>query len=89
MAGEPDPDKKLILRARATECVGLSALAVGQMAKSIVNEAMSLATQGLALEFAELNEFTFGFFCNIAELLKGEFAFFLPAVMPHVSFCSG
>lgn len=83
--GATDPDKVLVLRARATECVGLCALAVGEPAKRVVHEAMTLALSGLELEFAELNEFTFGFFCNMSELLKGDFAQFLPTVMPHVS----
>lgn len=83
--GAQDPDKILVLRARATECVGLCALAVGDAAKGVVNEAMTLALTGLDLEFAELNEFTFGFFCNMSELLKGDFAQYLPVVMPHVS----
>lgn len=86
--GDAEPEKKLILRARATECVGLAALAVGDPAKVVVHEAMTLAMLGLELDFAELNEFTFGFFSNIAELLKLDFVNYLPVVMPHVSvFC--
>lgn len=83
--GHPEPEKIIVLRARATECIGLCALAVGEPAKGIVNEAMSLALSGLELGFSELNEFTFGFFCNICELLGTDFASFLPVVMPHVS----
>ena len=74
-----------MVRARATECIGLCALAVGEPAKGIVHEAMSLALSGLELSFSELNEFTFGFFCNMCELLGADFATYLPVVMPHVS----
>lgn len=75
-----------MVRARATECIGLCALAVGEPAKAIVQESMSLVLGGLELGFSELNEFTFGFFCNICELLGADFASFLPVVMPHVSY---
>lgn len=46
---------------------------------------MNLAMNGLDLDFAELSEFTFGFFCHIANLLKTDFVHYLEAVMPRIS----
>jgi hypothetical protein len=83
--GAPEPEKIIVVRARATECIGLCALAVGEPAKGIVHDAMSLAVTGLDLGFSELNEFTFGFFCNMCELLGADFVNYLPVVMAHVS----
>eukprot|EP00026_Physarum_polycephalum_P001374 Phypoly_transcript_01375.p1 GENE.Phypoly_transcript_01375~~Phypoly_transcript_01375.p1 ORF type:complete len:1095 (+),score=165.56 Phypoly_transcript_01375:41-3286(+) len=82
--GATEPEKIIVVRARATECIGLCALAVGEPAKGIVHDAMSLALAGLELGFSELNEFTFGFFCNFCELLGADFVNYLPVVMPHI-----
>lgn len=96
---------QLILRARATECIGLAIHAVwkkhtylliphlfvfflkkvGPSARQFVPEAMNLALAGLNEEFAELKEFTYGFFSNIAEAVTTDFAPYLPVVMEHVS----
>jgi hypothetical protein len=72
---------ELILRARATECVGLAVQAIGGAARPFIPEAMEAALAGLSLDCAELKEFSYGFFSNIAEAIKADFAVYLSPVM--------
>lgn len=78
-------DTELVLRARATECIGVVASAVGlEKFSPYVQEFMQLALDGFALDFNEIREYTFGFFSNLAELLGQAFHVYLPVVMEHV-----
>lgn len=75
----------LQLRARATECIGLIAIAVGrQKFNPFLDGVMKLAIAGLKFESAELKEYTFQFFGNIAKLLQEDFSSYLNFVMEHL-----
>ncbi|XP_031497827.1 uncharacterized protein LOC116262518 [Nymphaea colorata] len=76
-------DEDLCSRARATELVGIIAMAVGRAKmEPILPPFIEAAISGFALEFSELREYTHGFFSNIAELLDDGFTQYLPHVMP-------
>src|SRR4051812_19868246 len=79
-----DDESTLVLRCRATECAGLIASAIGREAfevvfseisltyvKPYIKEFMDMGLRGCALEEQhELREYTYGFFANVAEILK-------------------
>ncbi|CAN6465263.1 unnamed protein product [Victoria cruziana] len=76
-------DEDLCSRARATELVGIIAMAVGRAKmEPILPPFIEAAISGFALEFSELREYTHGFFSNIVELLDDGFAQYLPHVIP-------
>lgn len=76
-------DEDLRSRARATELVGIVAMAVGKARmESILPAFIEAAISGFGLEFSELREYTHGFFSNVAELLGDAFAQYLPHVVP-------
>ncbi|OVA07293.1 HEAT [Macleaya cordata] len=76
-------DEDLRSRARATELVGIVAMAVGRMRmESILPPFIEAALSGFALEFSELREYTHGFFSNVAEIMDDGFAQYLPHVVP-------
>eukprot|EP00898_Chlorokybus_atmophyticus_P005187 jgi/Chlat1/566/Chrsp103S01005 len=88
-----EKDDLLRLRARATDCAGILAVAVGrQAAQPLVApfmqaalQAMSVSdVQGFNLDYSELREYTYTFFSNMAQLLESDFAQYLPVVIPHV-----
>lgn len=76
----------LNLRARATECIGIVAIAVGKLTftEEWINGFMTLAMEGLALDHIELREMTFSFFSSIACMLGVEFDRYLPTAMNPV-----
>lgn len=78
-----DRDEHLSLRARAMECVGVVALAIGPEAFApLAQTFMQLAGEGMKLESCELREFTFTFFRNICECLgRNGFRPFLPTCL--------
>lgn len=70
------------LRARATECVGNIAGAIG---KNFNFKPFILAAiDGLSIESSDLKEYTYGFFSNMALALGEEFSVYLPAIMGHL-----
>ncbi|KAJ1686897.1 hypothetical protein LUZ63_018287 [Rhynchospora breviuscula] len=76
-----DPD--LVARARATELVGIVAMAVGRTRmENIIPPFIEAALSGFTLDFSELREYTHGFFSNIAEILDAGFTQYLPHVVP-------
>ncbi|KAF9608378.1 hypothetical protein IFM89_009744 [Coptis chinensis] len=76
-------DEDLCSRARATELVGIVAMAVGRMrVEPILPPFIEAAISGFSLEFSELREYTHGFFSNIAEIMDDGFAQYLPHVVP-------
>ncbi len=76
----------MMLRARATECVGAMALAVGRerCPDNLLRECISLAIQGLELNVATLREYTFAFFGQLAELMGAELAPLLPPLLAQL-----
>jgi len=81
-----DDESTLVLRCRATECAGLIASAIGREAfEPYIKEFMDMGLRGCALEEQhELREYTYGFFANVAEILKADFAPYLPIVIPFL-----
>ncbi|XP_020104438.1 importin-4 [Ananas comosus] len=78
-------DEDLRARARATELVGIVAMAVGRTRmEPILPPFIEAALSGFALDFSELREYTHGFFSNIAEILDDGFTQYLPHVVPLV-----
>ncbi|ONK65428.1 uncharacterized protein A4U43_C07F37020 [Asparagus officinalis] len=78
-------DEDLVSRARATELVGIVAMAVGRTRmEPILPPFIEAAISGFALDFSELREYTHGFFSNIAEILDDGFTQYLSHVVPLV-----
>eukprot|EP01018_Ginkgo_biloba_P037641 Gb_34116 [translate_table: standard] len=76
-------DEDLRARARATELVGIIAMAVGRpRIEPILPPFIEAAISGFALDFSELREYTHGFFSNIAEVMDEGFTQYLPRVVP-------
>ncbi|WCJ23595.1 ARM repeat superfamily protein [Euphorbia peplus] len=76
-------DEDLRSRARATELVGMVAMAVGRTRmEPILAPFMEAAVSGFGLDFSELREYTHGFFSNVAEILDDGFTQNLPHVVP-------
>ncbi|XP_077235789.1 ARM repeat superfamily protein isoform X4 [Tasmannia lanceolata] len=76
-------DEDLRSRARATELVGIIAMAIGRMRmEPILPPFIEAAISGFALDFSELREYTHGFFSNVAEIMDDGFAQYLPHVVP-------
>ncbi|KAJ4839444.1 hypothetical protein Tsubulata_025352 [Turnera subulata] len=76
-------DEDLRSRARATELVGIVAMAVGRMRmEPILSPFVEAAISGFGLEFSELREYTHGFFSNVAAILDDGFTQYLPHVVP-------
>lgn len=76
-------DALLALRAKATECVGGIATAVGKARFGpYLPDFFRLAVEGTALECYQLREAAYSFFSSIALMLDTEFAQFMPTVMP-------
>nr|ATG70913.1 ARM repeat superfamily protein [Juniperus phoenicea] len=76
-------DEDLRARARATELVGIIAMAVGRpRMEPILAPFIEAAIAGFALDFSEVREYTHGFFSNIAEVLDDGFIQYLHRVVP-------
>eukprot|EP00268_Persea_americana_P041727 TRINITY_DN4168_c0_g1_i3.p1 TRINITY_DN4168_c0_g1~~TRINITY_DN4168_c0_g1_i3.p1 ORF type:complete len:1049 (+),score=249.49 TRINITY_DN4168_c0_g1_i3:96-3242(+) len=76
-------DEDLRSRARATELVGIVAMAVGRTRmEPILPPFIEAAIAGFALDFSELREYTHGFFSNVAEIMDDGFTQYLPHVVP-------
>uniref|UniRef100_A0A0E0GK46 Importin N-terminal domain-containing protein n=1 Tax=Oryza nivara TaxID=4536 RepID=A0A0E0GK46_ORYNI len=76
-------DEDLCARARATEVVGIVAMAVGRARmETILPPFIEAAISGFVLDYSELREYTHGFFSNVAEILDDSFAQYLPHVVP-------
>ena len=45
---------------------------------------MNIALEGLSSQHEELREYTYSFFCNIAELLLQDFVVYIPSIFPHL-----
>eukprot|EP00301_Raphidiophrys_heterophryoidea_P001506 c10725_g1_i1.p1 GENE.c10725_g1_i1~~c10725_g1_i1.p1 ORF type:complete len:1209 (-),score=348.77 c10725_g1_i1:387-3959(-) len=75
-------DHMLVIRARATNCIGAIATAVPHDAFiQYVPQVMDLVISGLDLEFTELREATYELFTNIAEMLKEKFQPYLASTV--------
>ncbi|OEL17886.1 Importin subunit beta-4, partial [Dichanthelium oligosanthes] len=78
-------DEDLCARARATEVVGIVAMAVGRArVEAILPAFIEAAISGFGLDYSELREYTHGFFSNVAEILGDSFTQYLPHVLPLV-----
>lgn len=78
-------DEDLCARARATEVVGIVAMAVGRARmEAILPPFIEAAISGFELDYSELREYTHGFFSNVAEILDDSFTPYLPHVVPLV-----
>lgn len=78
-------DEDLCARARATEVVGIVAMAVGRARiEAILPPFIEAAISGFGLDYSELREYTHGFFSNVAEILGDSFTQYLPHVVPLV-----
>ncbi|KAF8756351.1 hypothetical protein HU200_011068 [Digitaria exilis] len=78
-------DEDLCARARATEVVGIVAMAVGRgRVEAILPPFIEAAISGFGLDYSELREYTHGFFSNVAEILGDSFTQYLPHVVPLV-----
>ncbi|KAG2553167.1 hypothetical protein PVAP13_9KG514100 [Panicum virgatum] len=78
-------DEDLCARARATEVVGIVAMAVGRArVEAILPPFIEAAISGFGLDYSELREYTHGFFSNVAEILGDSFTQYLPHVVPLV-----
>ena len=79
-------ESDLSLRARAMEWLGLANLAVGRaVCEPVIAECTACALAGLELEDAEqLREYTYGFFAQLADLIKAEIAPVLPTLVPRM-----
>lgn len=76
-------DEDLRSRARATELVGIVAMAVGRpRMEPILPPFIEAAISGYGLEFSELREYTHGFFSNVAEILDEGLVEYLPHIVP-------
>ncbi|KAL5219275.1 hypothetical protein ABZP36_019959 [Zizania latifolia] len=76
-------DEDLCARARATEVVGIVAMAVGRARmEAILPPFIEAAISGFELDYSELREYTHGFFSNVAEILDDSFTQYLPHVVP-------
>lgn len=73
----------LSLRARATECVGNIAGAIGKTNFNFKPFILA-AIDGLTLDSPDLREYTYGFFANMALVLGEEFSVYLPAIMNYL-----
>eukprot|EP00755_Sulcionema_specki_P013257 Sspe_Gene.53549::Locus_29587_Transcript_1_1_Confidence_1.000_Length_3340::g.53549::m.53549/K20221/IPO4, RANBP4; importin-4 len=75
-------DLYLTLRARATDSIGIIANAVkGGVFDKYLAEVMELVYQGFQLDYAELNEYAYSFWANMAELYGAQWLPQLPRVM--------
>eukprot|EP01060_Flectonema_neradi_P018701 TRINITY_DN255_c2_g1_i1.p1 TRINITY_DN255_c2_g1~~TRINITY_DN255_c2_g1_i1.p1 ORF type:complete len:1075 (+),score=243.02 TRINITY_DN255_c2_g1_i1:63-3287(+) len=78
-------DAMLPLRARATDTIGVVANASGNHTfDQFFEEVMSLVQQGLSLESQEINELTYGFWANMAELYPEKMDNLMPSLIPHL-----
>ncbi|WVZ56341.1 hypothetical protein U9M48_006889 [Paspalum notatum var. saurae] len=78
-------DEDLCARARATEVVGIVAMAVGRARiEAILPSFIEAAISGFGLDYSELREYSHGFFSNVAEILGESFTQYLPHVVPLV-----
>ncbi|GAA0166650.1 transporter [Lithospermum erythrorhizon] len=76
-------DEDLCSRARATELVGIVAMAVGrERMEPVLPPYIEAAIAGFGLDYSELREYTHGFFSNVAEILDEGFFQYLPHVVP-------
>ncbi|KAL5999458.1 hypothetical protein ACLOJK_037743 [Asimina triloba] len=76
-------DEDLRSRARATELVGIVAMAVGRIRmEPMLSPFIEAAINGFSLDFSELREYTHGFFSNVAEIMDDGFVQYLPHVVP-------
>lgn len=78
-------DEDLCARARATEVVGIVAMAVGRARiEAILPPFIEASISGFGLDYSELREYTHGFFSNVAEILGDSFTQYLRHVVPLV-----
>lgn len=75
-------DEHLVMRARAMECCGSIALAIGKDKFNVYfQDVLRAAVAGMELDFFELREATYHFFGGLAEAYENDFTPLLPTVM--------
>mmetsp|Transcript_20737 Transcript_20737/g.26835 ORF Transcript_20737/g.26835 Transcript_20737/m.26835 type:complete len:1175 (-) Transcript_20737:204-3728(-) len=73
------------LRGRSLETLGHIALAVGsEKFAKYRDHALHAATKNLDFDSTELAEYSYGFFANIAKVMRHEFAPLIPQLVPHL-----
>lgn len=72
------------LRGRSLEALGHIALAVGPQRFKYWDPALQSATQNLTFDSTELAEYSYGFFANVAKVMRTSFARLLPQLVPHL-----
>ncbi|GAB5356542.1 hypothetical protein AAMO2058_000298800 [Amorphochlora amoebiformis] len=81
---EKKGDEDLKMRARATDCIGAIAAAVGAEAfEPLVEQILRIARENLTLELFELNEATFRLYSNLASCLGDKFIPILPEAFEY------
>nr|XP_043622520.1 importin-4-like [Erigeron canadensis] len=80
-------DDDLLLRATATELMGIVAKIAGQeRMEAILPPFIEAAVSGYWLGCSELREYTHGFFSNVTEILRDRVVQYLPHVVPLAFF---
>ena len=81
-----DP-RMLLIRARATECVGIVATSLGaEFMKPFTPTLVDLALEGLKLKKAhELSEYTISFFSNVCIMLERDFLPYCQRIVPFIN----
>lgn len=79
-------DEKLFsLRGRALECMGHMGIAVGKdNFRPYFADTMKCACEGIGTDSAELKEFAYALFANLAKVMGEEFAPFNAELVPHL-----
>ena len=73
------------LRGRCLEALGHIALAVGPVPFAPYRDtALASASANLDLDSTELHEYAYGFFANMAKVMRHEFAPLIPTFIPHI-----
>ncbi|KAJ6238060.1 importin-4 [Anaeramoeba flamelloides] len=76
-------DNELELRTKATECLSLLTIEVGKenLSKHL-KTILELAIEGLALDYSELEQYTYSLIANLAEIFEHEFTPYLEIILP-------
>eukprot|EP00760_Papus_ankaliazontas_P033707 PhM_4_TR6669/c0_g1_i1/m.28627/K20221/IPO4, RANBP4; importin-4 len=75
----------MALRAEAVEALSVLAIAAGEeMWRPIFPRIFAKVQAGMEFDFAQLREQTYGFYANMAELLRGDFVQFLGGCLPNI-----
>eukprot|EP00762_Andalucia_godoyi_P003811 ANDGO_08626.mRNA.1 putative importin subunit beta-4 len=82
LMGIHDP-LRIVLRARATEALGNIAVAIGnEHFAPRLDRVIQRAVEGFSIQNPELNEYTYGLFCSLAEVMPLALVPLLPKIVP-------